>query len=332
MSFGYELFSFNNDVTNKTLSIANNMTMNLNKHTVTAGVSFDRLFFRNSYIREGTSYYRFNSVNDFLTNADPIGFGVTYGFNGVDAPGAELTFGFGALYAQDEWRVNPKLKVTYGVRLELPFYLDEMTDNPAISALTFADGEKIDVSTWPDPQLLFSPRLGFNWDVKGDRSLQVRGGTGIFTGMLPFVWFTNQPTNSGLIQVPEIGWGPTSPNLIGFKFNPDYKDVIASNPALFPTTPGTLPNNSGLAQVGKDFKFPQVWRSSLGVDVELPWNMVFTGEALYSKDINAIKQVNINEAAPLGTMMGPDNRPYWTSATRRVVSTISNAMVLVKYR
>ncbi len=330
MSFGYELFSYNNNVVNKTLSFTDNITINLNRHTLTAGLAFDRLFFLNSYIREGTSYYRYASVDDFLTGADPIGFGVTYGYNGNDAPGSALTFGVGALYAQDEWNVMPHLKLTYGLRLEKTFYFDKMQDNPAISALTFADGQKIDVGSWPKSSLLFSPRIGFNWDVKGDRSLQVRGGSGLFTGLLPFVWFTNQPQGSGLIQVPEIGWGQqtpsTLPNLVGLGFHPDFKGFIAANPSLFPQSPGTLPNGSSLAQVSKNFKLPQVWRSNLGVDVELPLNMVFTGEIMYSKDINAIKQVNINEAAPAGTMTGPDNRPYWT--TRAIVSTVASAMQL----
>ncbi len=113
MSFGYELFSYNNDVQNKTLTFTDNLTINLNNHTLTTGISFDRLFFRNSYIREGTSYYRYASVDDFLNGADPSGFGVTYGYNGVDAPGATATFGFASLYAQDEWQVVPKLKFTY---------------------------------------------------------------------------------------------------------------------------------------------------------------------------------------------------------------------------
>jgi hypothetical protein len=328
MSFGYELFSYNNNVINKTFSVTDNLTFNFNKHTVTAGLSYDRMYFFNSYIREGTSYYRYSSVNAFITGADPTGFGVTYGYNGNDAPGAELTFGFGGLYAQDEWKVIPRLKLTYGVRFEKPFYLGTMKDNPAISALTFADNQKIAVSTWPKSNILVSPRLGFNWDVKGNHSLQVRGGSGIFTGLLPFVWFTNQPTNSGVIQVPEIGWSTTSSaaNLVGLDFNPDYKAFITSNPTLFPQSPSTLPSGSALAQVGKNFKLPQVWRSNLGVDVELPWNMIFTGEVIFSKDINAIKQVNINESAPAGNMAGPDNRPYWT--TNKVISTVANAMQL----
>lgn len=98
MSFGYELFSFNNNVVNNTLSFTDNLTVNLNKHTLTAGIAFDRLFFLNSYIREGTSYYRYNSVNDFLTGANPIGFGLTYGYNGNDAPGSQITFGLGSIH------------------------------------------------------------------------------------------------------------------------------------------------------------------------------------------------------------------------------------------
>ena len=189
----------------------------------------------------------------------------------------------------------------------------------------------MDTGSWPEPSLTISPRFGFNYDVKGDRSLQIRGGTGLFTGLLPFVWFTNQPTNSGMIQVPEIGWGTQGgqANLVGMTFNPDYKAVIASDPARFPQTPGVLPNNAGLAQVGKDFKLPQIWRSNVAVDVELPWSMVFTAEAIYSKDINAIVQQNINEAPYTGTLAGPDNRPYWSSSTLAKVNTaISNAMEL----
>jgi hypothetical protein len=270
-------------------------------------------------------------VADFLNNAQPSGFGVTYGYNGEDAPGAEATFGLGALYAQDEWAVIPKLKITYGLRIEMPFYFDEPAGNPAISALTFAEGQKMDVGSWPDSKVTVSPRFGFNYDVKGDRSLQVRGGTGLFTGLLPFVWFTNQPTNSGMIQVPEIGWGTQGgqANLVGMRFNPDYKAVIASDPAKFPQTPGVLPNNAGLAQVAKDFKLPQIWRSNLAVDVELPWSMIFTGEAIFSKDLNAVIQQNINEAPYTGTLAGPDNRPFWTSSTiARVNTGISNAMQL----
>jgi hypothetical protein len=213
----------------------------------------------------------------------------------------------------------------------MPFYIDDLENNPSISALTFAEGKKMDVGSWPESTLIVSPRFGFNYDVKGDRSLQIRGGTGMFTGLLPFVWFTNQPTNSGMIQVPEIGWGTQggAANLAGMTFNPDYKALVASDPAKFPQTPGTLPSNASLAQVGKDFKLPQIWRSNLGIDVELPWNMIFTAEGIFSKDINTVIQQNINEATFTGDMTGPDTRPFWSSSTvAKVNSSISNAMEL----
>jgi hypothetical protein len=329
MSFGYELFTFNNDVTNKTLSLIDNLTINLNGHTLTVGASYDYMYFRNSYIREGTSYYRYASVNDFLTGADPIAFGLTYGYGGEEAPGAYATFGFAAAYAQDQWTVIPTLKLTYGVRLELPQYLYDLENNADIASRTFADGYKVDVGSWPNSQLVVSPRFGFNWDIKGNRSLQLRGGSGVFTGLLPFVWFTNQPTNSGTIQSPEIAWGPGNPNLTGLAFNPDYKALIASDPTLFPQSPGALPSGSSIAEVGKDFKFPQIWRSNIGLDVELPWSMVFTAEVIFSKDINAVQQINVNEAAPAGTLVGPDQREYWTTSrvdpSVRTVTVLSNS-------
>lgn len=335
MSFGYELFSYNNEVINNTLSFINNLTVNLGKHTITGGLSYDNMYFKNAYMREATSYYRYASVDDFINNANPIGFGVTYGFDGNDAPGVELSFGLGAAYIQDEYRISDRFKVTAGLRAEMPFYLNDLQNNEAISALTFKDGwrdgdtefvdYKMDVGSWPEAKLQFSPRLGFNWDVKGDRSLQVRGGSGLFTGLLPFVWYTNQPNGSGMIQSPEIAI--TKPeDLAKLKFNPNYKELIANNPDLFPQVPGVLPKNSNIAQVDKNFKLPQVWRSNLAVDISLPYQMVLTLEALFSKDINAVMQRNVNMLLPDSAIVGSDNRPYWTK--NKINSDISTAMVL----
>ena len=100
------------------------------------------MYFRNSYIREGTSYYRYASVDDFINGADPTGFGVTYGYNGEDAPGAYATFGFASLYAQDEWQALPTIKLTYGLRLEMPFYLYDLTPNPAIAGSHLCRGQE----------------------------------------------------------------------------------------------------------------------------------------------------------------------------------------------
>ena len=326
MSFGYELFTFNNRVENNTFSIADNLSINLDNHTLTAGISYDNIYVNNSYIREGTSYYRYNSLDDFMSDKKPIAFGVTYGYGGVDPKGVEMSFGLGSLYLQDEWRVNDKLKLTYGVRAELPMYHNQLLDNPAIGNLTFRDGYKIDIDQWPDSKIQVNPRVGFNWDVKGDRSIQVRGGTGLFSGVLPFVWFTNQPSASGTVQSPEIGLaGAAIPD--DFRFNPNFKEQVAKYPGIFPqAVSSTLASGVSIAEVKKDFKMPRIWRSNIAGDIELPFNMVLTLEALFSKDINAIVQQNMNLPEPDAVFSGPDNRPRWTN--KRVVGSVSSAMVL----
>ncbi len=326
MSFGYELFSYRNQVENNTFSVIDNFTLNLNNHAITAGISYDNIYVNNSYIREGTSYYRYASLDDFINNAKPTGFGVTYGYGGADPKGVEMSFGLGSLYLQDEWQINKNFKLTYGVRAELPMYHNKLINNPAISALTFKDGYKMDISTWPNSKIQVNPRVGFNWDVKGDRSIQVRGGTGLFSGVLPFVWFTNQPNASGTVQSPEIGL--VAANLpADFRFNKDFKAQIAKYPALFPQSISTtLASGAALAEVSKDFKMPRVWRSNLAGDIELPGNMVLTMEALFTKDINAVVQKNVNLPAANRVFSGPDKRGYWVG--NKVISTVSSAMVL----
>jgi hypothetical protein len=341
MSLGYELFTYNNDVTNNTFNITNNITFNLGNHIVTGGASFDHLYFMNSYLRYALSYYRYASMADFMNDAPPTAFGLTYGYGGDDAPGAELTFGLGAVYIQDEYAVNSNLRITGGIRAELPFYFDELAGNDGISALTFAGGQQVDVSQWPDPKVVVLPRVGFDWDVEGDRSIILRGGTGIFSGLLPFVWYTNQPTNSGVIQnTVEITNAAT---LANFSFRENWRDQVAAHTDLFPNTPsGNAPGTINI--VSPEFELPRVWRSTVGIDYALPWDMTFTAEAMYSKDINAVVQQNINEKAPSGTFSGSDNRDTWrtnipsdntflpfannSSSNYRINTGVSNAMVL----
>lgn len=310
MSFGYELFTKNNAVINNVANITDNISFYLGNHTVTAGLAFDYLYFKNSYLRYALGYYRYASMEDFFNDAKPLAYGLTYGYNNTDAPGAELSFGYGSLYAQDEWSINELFRLTYGLRIEMPFYLNKLDDNPSnYKEYEFKDGRKIDLAKWPNSKPLFSPRVGFNWDVNGDQSFQVRGGSGLFTGLLPFVWFTNQPTNSGVIQntvelredrVPE-----------DFNFSTNYKDVIARYPDLFPNAPSDgLPGS--LCFVDPEFKLPQVWRSTLAADVKLPWDMIFTVEGVVSKDVNVVMQQNINELDPSGKIIqGGAERDSW---------------------
>jgi hypothetical protein len=322
MSFGTELFTPHNNVQNDVLSFVDNASITLNNHYITTGISFERQYFINQYLRMAYSYYRYASMEDFMNDAQPTSFALTYGYNGKDAPGAELAFAMFGLYGQDEWTLSDAFKLTYGIRFDLPSALNELSGNKAILDLTFADNRKIDVSKWPSFKVQVSPRIGFRWDVKKDRSIIVNGGTGLFTGLLPFVWFTNQPSNSGVIQ---NTLEPLTNIPDGFKFKPNYRDVIKEYPNLFPSTPAEQAPGT-IAFVDPNFNMPQVWRSSIGADFQLPLNFMLSLNALYTRDIYNITQTNVNEKAPTERFTGNDNRYYYTSS--RINNGVSNAMML----
>jgi len=318
ISLGYELFSFNNKVKNTVFNIIDNFTYYAGKHTILGGVSYEQMYFENSFMRYGTSYYRFNSVDDFLNKRLPIAYANTYSLlPGVSAPVADLTFGQASAYLQDEYSVSPKLKLTAGIRLDMPVYPQAPTENPAVTALNFKNGEKITTGRWPTSKPAFSPRVGFNYS-ETEKGLQLRGGTGVFNGRIPFVWFTNQPTNSGVIQntFEELRLA----QLVNFPFSPDPAAHVSKLP------PNAAP--SSLASVDPGFRMPQIWRTNLAIDKKLPGNASLTLEAIYSKDLVTVYQRNINYNDPVSALRGPDTRPLWTSATRRVVPSVTEAMVL----
>jgi outer membrane receptor for ferrienterochelin and colicin len=324
MSFGTELFTPHNNVQNDVLSLVDNVNVTLRNHYITVGASFERQYFINQYLRYPYGYYRYASMEDFMNNAAPLTFGLTYGYNGQEAPGAALAFAMGGLYGQDEWSVSDAFRLTYGLRLDLPFYLNDLSGNAAIGELHFDGDRQIDVSVWPSPSVLLSPRLGFRWDVKNDRSVILNGGTGLFTGLLPFVWFTNQPGNSGVIQ---NTLDPLTQIPEGFSFYPNYRDLIAKYPDAFPSSPAVKAPGS-ICFVDPDFKMPQVWRSSLGADIQLPLNFMLSVNALYTRDVHNVTQENVNEKAPTDRFAGNDNRSFYPTRDNRINTGVSSAMML----
>jgi hypothetical protein len=334
ISFGYELFSYNNKVNNNTLSFIDNITYNLNKHTITAGVAYDQMYVGNAFQRYGTSYYRYDSLSQFLNGAAPSAFALTYGYGGDATPvGAELSFGQLAGYVQDEFRASKKLKITAGLRVDVPVYTSESKANAGFAkydtAALFKDPSgtpiKYNPNSWPTGSPLVSPRVGFNYDVKGDKDLIIRGGTGVFTGRLPFVWFTNQPSNAyGVQATVEV---TKAADLAGYVFNADPTAYLNK----FPTTPGTLPSGASFAKVDNDFKFPQVWRTSIGIDKKLPFDLDFSADIIYTKELNGVYQYNANYAKADTTYFTGtewERAAYKKAASRSYVGTVREAMVL----
>lgn len=305
ISAGYELFTYNNGVNNKITSIIDNFTFFTGNHKITAGISYEHQFANNAYMRNGTGYYRYNSIDDFLNGAAPESFALTYGFNGNTSPKAQVTFNQLGFYAQDEWNVNNRLKLTYGIRFDnLMFDDKDIQRNDAIYALDFG-GKKIDTGKWPGSNMQFSPRVGFSWDILGDKSLKMRGGTGVFTGRLPLVFFTNMPTNSNMLQnsvtfITDYKKGTVDPRLaqLAGGMITDMNQVI--DKFKLPTTIDKHVAGSKISGVVEDFKMPQVWKSSIALDYQVPvsFPLTVTGEFMFTKNINAVTINNVNIQNP----------------------------------
>lgn len=329
MSAGYELFSYNNAVKNDVYTVTDNLSLYLGKHNITAGLSYEYQKLSNAFMRYGTGYYKYASLDDFLNDRAPMAYALTYGYGGDSNPSSKLDFAQFSAYIQDQFNLIPSLSITAGLRFDLPMYVNDLQENTAVSALTFADGVRINTGEWPSTKLLVSPRIGFNWDVLGDRSVVVRGGSGIFTGRVPFVFFTAMPTNSGMLQNTVTIQDPSV--LANIKLTNNPQEVMSLYPNLFPNkaeeqVPGSI------AAVDNDFKLPQVWKNNIAVDYQMPTSfpMMLTFEAMYSKDINQIVQKNVN-VMPLTDetprFSGPDNR-FQYPKNYKVHSNISEAMVL----
>lgn len=338
MSAGYELFTYNNGVKNKITSIIDNFTYFAGDHKITAGISFEHQLASNAYMRNGTGYYRYSSLDDFLNGAAPETFAWTYGYNGVSDPKAQVTFNQIGFYAQDEWNIRPNVKLTYGIRFDdLIFDNSDLQRNDAIYDLDFG-GKHIDTGKWPKSRMQISPRVGFVWDVFKDNSLKVRGGTGIFTGRLPLVFFTNMPTNSNMVQNAVV-FGTKYENGIAVSHDSRLDQLAGGmitnvDDAIkkfgLPTTIENPVAGSKISGVKDNFKMPQIWKTSLAVDYQLPTSfpLSVTGEFIYNKNINAVTLENINIKDPSNWehFNGADNRLIYPSDYTYVSG--KNAVVL----
>lgn len=344
MSFGYELFTYNNRVQNKIYTVNDNFTYYLGDHKLMAGFKFEHQMANNSYMRNGTGYYRYRSLDDFLNGAAPEAVALSYGYNGEAKPTAEVAFNQYGWYVQDEWNALPNLMITGGIRFDLlTFDSDDLMRNNAIYDLDF-NGRHIDTGTWPGNKVQVSPRIGFTWDVFGDKSLKVRGGTGLFAGRLPLVFFTNMPTNSGMVQnlvTANTKYGANGvvssvdsrlQNFVGgiITDTEQIRELLGA-PATITPDEGTLP--SKIAGVDPDFKMPQVWKSSIAVDYQFPvsFPLTLTGEFTYIRKINDVMVENYNIKSPDETwerFSGADNRWIYPSDFKLYSNIGSDATVL----
>jgi hypothetical protein len=342
MSAGNEPFNGNNnDVINDVFNITDNVTYFAGKHTITAGVTYEYQRVGNMFMPGSQGYYVYGSLDDFINNRAPKLFSINYSLvPGQDAVySANLKIGQIGGYIQDEFNINPRFKLTYGLRIDAPVYPEQPLNNPAIASLTFADrnGNPAQYSTgrWPQATRYFAPRASFRWDIHGDKTQILRGGTGIFTGRVPYVLLTNMPSTSAMYTFGSLVTATS--DLGNFLFNPDphaYNPFFNSslNPTLFPKTVGSVAPGT-FAVLDKNFKFPQVWRSNIAVDQQLSNGWSYSLEALFTQSLNDPIMRNANQKAPDATItLAPGiTRPYYSSnsnAVRRINAAITNATVL----
>ncbi|MBR1698261.1 MAG: TonB-dependent receptor [Bacteroidales bacterium] len=328
MGFGYELFTWKNRVANTVLNIKDDITWYAGAHKVMGGISFESQMALNTYMRNGTGMYRFASMSDFYAGKAPVEMAFDWGYNGVEDPSAKVRFNQIGLYVQDEWNVTDRFKLTAGIRFDtLLFNNNDVMTNNAIKALDY-NGRNIDTGLWPKTSVQISPRLGFSWDVLGDKSLKIRGGTGLFSGRLPLVFFTNMPTNSGMVKGRLTKFkdpAVLAQMMQGGKMVTDKWEILnilnASDAKKYPKEispeTGVLP--SEIAGVDPNFKMPQVWRSSIAVDYNFPtpFPLSITGEFIFNKTVNAVMLTNYNiteDNAGWTTFNGADNRHMYPAS------------------
>ena len=285
-TFGTEQFSPDNLLDQKILEISNNFTLPMGSHTFTFGGRFENTSIFNNFAQRMYGVWAFNSIAD-LEARRPINYSLGYSNGGPIA--ADFSVQQFAIYAQDQWDVTDRLSVTAGLRADMPRFGDEPAENPRIATAFSAAGiNDVSTSATPKSAVLLSPRVGFNWDPTGARSTQIRGTVGVFTGLTPLIMLGNAYANTGLglvtLNCSNIN-APTNDDVP--VFTTDVENLPRSCLGQ-PVPAAGQASTAGVNVNDDDFKYPQNFSASVGLDHRLPWNTTFTFEALYRKAINGV--------------------------------------------
>ena len=344
ISFGAEPFTPNNVLNTDTWQASDNITFYNGKHTISAGGNFESFKFFNQFTPMVQGFYVFNSLSDFYTSANAYLANPNMTQNPVSLRRYILTYSnlannqlwnaitkaknIGA-YVQDEWQIEDNLNLNLGIRFDVPFFTSNAFDNQQVTGYSFVDENgnptKLSTSQLPSPKLMVNPRFGFNYDVKGDKTTQVRGGLGLFSGRPSFVFISNAVGNNGL-QSGQINQDQTSTvPLVKYPFSPDITRNIPTN-----IVPGTPAASYNIAPIEKNFRFPQVFRTNFAIDQKIFAGIVGSAEILFTQSLSNIFYYNANQKVAITTFSGPDNRPRFAgnSGAVRINPNVNDATVL----
>lgn len=280
LRMGNERSSMANRLDQDIWSLTDNVTWYKGNHTLTFGTHNEIYTFTNLFVQDYYGTYYYNSPDDFY--AGKIN---RYRHNNTLITGDakwEPSFSAGqiGLYAQDKWNVNDNFDLTYGLRMDIPLFFDTPMENAAFNEFAASKGWGLKTNHKLSSSPLLSPRIGFRWKLDGTNKYILRGGAGIFTGRIPFVWLSNNFTNTGVTMSTYNTYNCDDLSLI---LNPNGQQANADK-----ISAGTQTINA----FADDFKFAQNLRFNLGFDFELG-GINWTAEAIYSKTLNDILYKNL---------------------------------------
>ncbi len=308
VAIGAERFSQGNVLKQDVYELTDNLTFGRGSHLITVGTHNEFFKFYDQFFPGSYGVWGFASAADLYAGT-PNHYEIALPLR-ENGPLAEFKVNQLGLYAQDVWSVTDKLSVTYGLRVDKPLLPTKPDANPDLAAVNFTHNDgTTDVVNTSDfsTAWLISPRLGFNFDIKGDQSALLRGGVGVFSGRPPYVWVANAYANSGLTQALLSCNGAAIPT-----FTPE----LANQPTSCAGGGSANPPTPSIVYFDHNFKFPQTLRGSLGFDKKLPWNMVGTVDLLYTRTLNQFYLNDVNLVGVQRTESGEGGRSqYGTPGT-----------------
>ena len=338
-SFGPDPFTYGNLRDVNTVVVTDEVTYHKGIHNIVGGLQYEYDNTKNGYMQGGAGFYVYNSWEDFVNDETPGAFVITHS-NRDDLQQVYPSFDFHQIsaYVQDEMNVSNNFKLTAGIRFEMPFYPNIAGNENKKFTEMYKEYGGYKTSDMPTATLNVSPRVGFNWDVMGDRSVVLRGGSGIYTGRLPFVWLVSVAGNSNCLQAQfNSTKGDELPE--GFGFNTNINDILTE---LYggEFKAGDLSAPSSATILDKDLKMPTTWKTSIAADFDLPFGIKGSLEGIYNKDLVSVavtktgldegtirlpgepvdrisysKNANIKQNAYLITNKDIDKQGYYASLT-----------------